>query len=526
MVFDPLIPAVRRRLSRGLATRAARVLAGLAALVVIGGTAFAVAGPSADDPFPHAKHAGLFPTCLSCHQGVADGTGVEAFPPAASCANCHDGVQYDKVPWAGRTPHGSNLRFSHVKHAAEADSATRACGACHGEAGRPYMAVAAARGEACVTCHDHKASAHLAADNTQCRTCHVTLPEATQLAEGRIAAFPKPPSHDAPGFPVDHKAAPAAGEAQCSICHTQESCARCHVNAATQATVQALGRDARVARLVAGKPGRYPVPANHRQAEFDIRHGPLAETEIARCANCHARRSCETCHIGTLGRGVIEQLPVPAPGGAQGVRLERTASWAAASPMRERYTLAAWHPDTLPASSADTDVRRVRPHPPGYVTHHGTEAAAGPQTCQGCHTEQRFCSDCHDGEGRRRFHPPNFTMRHPSDAYGREKDCALCHQPEIFCRSCHVQTGLASDGGSGPGYHNAQPLWLLQHGRAARQQLQSCTTCHTQLDCMQCHSQVGWKVNPHGANFNARAMWNRNRLMCLRCHATDPILGG
>jgi hypothetical protein len=43
---------------------------------------------------------------------------------------------------------------------------------------------------------------------------------------------------------------------------------------------------------------------------------------------------------------------------------------------------------------------------------------------------------------------------------------------------------------------------------------------------MQCHSSTGWKVNPHGANFDAQRQWRANRLVCLRCHQTDPITGG
>ena len=129
------------------------------------------------------------------------------------------------------------------------------------------------------------------------------------------------------------------------------------------------------------------------------------------------------------------------------------------------------------------------------------------------------CEACH-GSGSEHFGAgpiPQFA--------GTTKDCAKCHNAQVFCRGCHVQTGLASSGRLDAAYHTAQPQWLLQHGRAARQGLQSCTTCHTQKDCMQCHSQAGWGVSPHGPDFDAKAMSKRAKSQCFRCHITDPLAG-
>lgn len=79
----------------------------------------------------------------------------------------------------------------------------------------------------------------------------------------------------------------------------------------------------------------------------------------------------------------------------------------------------------------------------------------------------------------------------------------------------------------GPGFHDAEPLWLLRHGQAARQALESCASCHGQNECMQCHSVLGaFKVNPHGPGFDARRAQKRNAAICLVCHITDPLAGG
>ncbi|HSR43481.1 MAG TPA: cytochrome c3 family protein, partial [Longimicrobiales bacterium] len=74
---------------------------------------------------------------------------------------------------------------------------------------------------------------------------------------------------------------------------------------------------------------------------------------------------------------------------------------------------------------------------------------------------------------------------------------------------------------------DAEPLWLLRHGQAARQSLESCASCHTQRQCLQCHSTFGaFQVNPHGADFDARRAWERNPGVCLACHLESPFGGG
>jgi hypothetical protein len=165
--------------------------------------------------------------------------------------------------------------------------------------------------------------------------------------------------------------------------------------------------------------------------------------------------------------------------------------------------------------------RFVRVHDPGFRASHRAAASASAASCAGCH-EQRFCSDCHAGEGTRRFHAANFSQRHATDAYGQESRCASCHNTELFCRSCHRTSGLATRGRLDAAFHDAQPQWLLQHGRAARQGLQSCTTCHAQRDCQTCHSTLGWGVNPHGPGFDARKAAARNGTQCLLCHLQVP----
>ena len=370
------------------------------------------------------------------------------------------------------------------------------------------MLVRHAAPETCLGCHTHRATEHLAEDN-RCAVCHVPLAAATGLTAERVGALPRPPSHSRPDFALAHDPRAPVAAASCAVCHARESCARCHVNAGSQPLIASLARDARVATLVRGRPAVYPVPADHRREDFRTAHGDSARANIARCATCHARPSCTTCHIGPLN-GPLARLPLAEPGGAPGIQLQLI-------PMQRRRPLLS------PVALQDTvtAAKAVRVHDPLFRTNHKASASTSAATCAGCH-EQRFCSDCHGGEGARRFHAANFTQRHAADSYGRETQCASCHNAELFCRSCHRSSGLASKGRLDAAFHDAQPQWLLNHGRAARQGLQSCTTCHAQRDCLTCHSTIGWGVNPHGPGFQPERAASRNATQCLLCHLQVP----
>jgi hypothetical protein len=504
------------------AGRARWVLA-LGALVALALPLSRVIARQAAPRFLHAQHEKLFPQCAGCHQGIPSGNLATSFPDTAVCGECHNNRDQKKVAWKAPTRSASNLRFTHVDHLTLTDAAGASCTACHATPDAKWMHVDRATPAQCLSCHTHRASAHLAADN-RCATCHVPLTQAKALSAARIGAFPKPASHEQRDFAQRHNVTAEAAQAQCLICHARESCARCHVNATQITGRYGLVADARVATLLAGKPASYTVPATHRTSAFLESHGSIAREFAQTCANCHARASCQACHTGKTAADVIAQLPVAEKSGAQGVQIKAaTVPW---NGLTESSTLtgriALGPAKGAPRTVSGNEPRVAQVHAPGFARSHGASAAASQLNCEGCHTKS-YCADCHGGESKRRFHVANFAARHAPEAWGRETDCQQCHNAEVFCRSCHMQNGLSAKGRTNVGYHSAVPLWILKHGQAARQGLQSCTSCHTQKDCMQCHSQGGRGISPHGPNFDARRMWKANRLTCLRCHFKDPF---
>src|SRR6266498_4103478 len=66
-------------------------------------------------------------------------------------------------------------------------------------AGWPRMAVREPVVQRCLDCHGIQ-TAHLAASDSACATCHVSLVRAASLTRQDVADFPAPPSHAAPDF--------------------------------------------------------------------------------------------------------------------------------------------------------------------------------------------------------------------------------------------------------------------------------------------------------------------------------------
>jgi hypothetical protein len=456
--------------------------------------------PAPEGRFPHEKHSRVFPLCTTCHAGVLD-FGQSIWPVPVRCGSCHDGAVKPTVTWEPRIgPRPGNRRFTHQMHDRAAtlkdpaDSALiRTCSACHVQAGAPRMAVHNAVVGNCLSCHGLK-EPHVDVQSQECAKCHVKLTNAPGLTRADIARFPRPSSHEAPGFRLGGhgKLARVTGKspgeigiaASCATCHARNLCLTCHVNAAESPVITALALDDRSPTFAFAQ----PVPVSHASPGFLRHHGRDAQRGAATCSTCHARESCMTCHVGIPPRAVTA-LPRAGPGRAVGARLTRYPPPGHTLEFRER---------------------------------HASEANARPKSCETCHARS-MCLECHrpDAGSQSRYHPQNFVTRHPSSAYSREANCSDCHNPAQFCQSCHQQSGLVAIGRIGTGgYHDAFRGFSLGHGQAARQSLESCASCHAERDCTACHSAVGggFGFSPHGPGFNAARMKSKNPSVCIACH--------
>jgi hypothetical protein len=443
--------------------------------------------------FPHALHEGLFPVCTGCHTGVPTGDPASMYPSAELCTRCHDDDQQPRVSWSGPTEEIGNLRFEHPRHVELLQGAGDepvTCEACHSAPGRGRMAVDADEELAtCFSCHAHETADHYA--TADCSTCHQPLAE-TRFGTARIAALPVPTDHDATSFlEQEHGRAARGDTGRCATCHTVERCLACHVDGQRRA-IRAMPA-APSGMTLPPAVAHYPMPDSHTDEGWLSAHGRQAE--VRQCNTCHTRDDCTVCHVQPLP-DLVMALP------------ERMANLAPG-------VMVVGHPPESHAS-------------PFFLGSHTTLAASDVASCNTCHT-QTFCTECHEaatGSGNA-YHPPDFVARHPALAFNQDAECSTCHNTAVFCRTCHVESGLGADGRLGQGYHTAEPMWLLRHGQAARQNLESCASCHTQRDCTQCHGVLGaFKVNPHGRDFDADAAWKRNPRTCFACHIRNPVEGG
>jgi hypothetical protein len=458
-----------------------------AGAVIVTGRALGVM----QDDFDHWQHRAVFPTCVGCHAGAANPT-LALWPAPSSCRECHDGTIERTVEWKAPTqPRPSNLRFTHPKHAkavakAMAADSVLACRACHVAPGTDPMQVRRAVVQNCFSCHGIRES-HFDAPDTACSTCHLPLVQVVRLTRESIREFPAPASHREPGFAGDlhgklaRVARPVA--ASCATCHAQDFCAQCHVNAPEVPAIQALARDPRSLAIHA----KLEAPATHEDPGFIRHHGRQVRQNAASCASCHTRESCLTCHAGSAAN--VQGMPTAGPGRGAGARVER---------------------------------RRPESHGLDFSKSHAAPASARPQTCAACHARPQ-CLECHRpsaADAPPGYHPAGFLTIHPAAAYSRETSCNDCHNQAQFCTNCHVTAGLNSPGLlRGNGFHDAKQAFFLNHGQAARQNLESCVSCHAERDCLTCHSSLGGRrFNPHGPGFDPGTLRRKNSQVCTACH--------
>ena len=421
------------------------------------------------------------------------------WPEPANCADCHDGAIEERVEWAPPSaPRASNLKFTHSSHAdkvlrAAPDSAIR-CSACHTEPGTDPMQVREAVVRNCLDCHGIRA-AHLEAPDTACVVCHVPLVQAVRLSRTDVSRFPAPPSHWAPEFGEGgHGEQARAGSRRRRGLLRHLSRARLLHRVSRQRSRGPGDPGARARSPIPGPPGGAP-----RTSQPHGSHVP----------------------VPSRGAGAARRPPSAPPA-------TRRRAVSAATRPRPRWRWPCTPPGPAAARARGWSESAPTSHGIDFSDSHAELASARPQSCGACHARSQ-CLDCHRpnaADPSPGYHPAGFLTTHPAAAYTRDQSCADCHNQSQFCADCHVSAGLGStDGLRGAGYHDAKANFLLNHGQAARQNLESCVSCHSERDCLSCHSAVGGRrFNPHGPGFDPETLRRKNPSMCTACHGT-PIPG-
>jgi hypothetical protein len=302
--------------------------------------------------------------------------------------------------------------------------------------------------------------------------------------------------------------------------------------------------------------GPAPAPVDGQQAQqFDhARHSAL----FTSCSMCHSGVGtvdgafypdpsfCASCHNGQMQPRVDWQPPAYVPRAdlkfnhaehppvdCTSCHQQEGASWMAVETAVVEQCLAchgieAGHHDAPASPCGQCHMQAPKPatHIGDFPTMHGVEAAAGPETCAGCHV-RTDCLECHRPGAATPapdYHPADMLQQHPVQAWAPLAECSNCHNVGQFCQDCHQNAGLVSgDNRIGAGYHDANPNFSVGHGQAARQSLEACVACHTEADCVRCH----FNASPHGPNWaeTAEKIRSRNPTSCSVCHV-GGIPGG
>lgn len=305
-------------------------------------------------------------------------------------------------------------------------------------------------------------------------------------------------------------------------------------------TLASLAAAAVIAAIAGSPPTQEPEVAPVQQ--FDH-----AKHEGLGCVMCHAnvaqgqvypdRSLCASCHDGQMQPTVGWQPPTGPRGANLRFRHEVHPLMSTCEVCHPRggvvavdqclacHGIQGEHQDATVSTCETCHVQPPAPvsHGHGWGDAHTSEAAAAPERCATCHVRSD-CLDCHRPSGASPgggYHPADFLQRHPTSAYNRETSCSDCHNVGYFCQSCHQQAGLVAQRALGSGYHDGNRAFIAGHGQAARQNLESCVSCHAERDCLQCHT----RLNPHGPDFDADRLRARNADMCAICHGTN-IPGG
>ncbi|MFC1661892.1 hypothetical protein ACFL3S_10660, partial [Gemmatimonadota bacterium] len=317
------------------------------------------------------------------------------------------------------------------------------CSACHGGIGSGTGEGLYPENSMCAACHDGSTAPQIQWETPGPRNTNLGFDHALHELECEMCHLP--------GGTEDLSSLAIPEPEVCMGCHTPEAeshlqierCSFCHVPVVDASLSQ---------EVVAG----FPKPGSHSAAGFAVTHGRSATAAPSNCSVCHDRTSCFTCHGGaTHLPAAILEIPLPGETGPAGVQI----------------------PEQIVPSF----------HEGNFAMSHGPAAASGQPDCTTCHSESS-CVECHEAQGSPSFHPLNFLASHGPEAYGRVSDCSSCHNTEAFCRECHMGMGIQGGGAVVAPYHDNQGLWVLSHPQAARQDLESCVSCHQQTDCLRCHS--------------------------------------
>ncbi len=314
------------------------------------------------------------------------------------------------------------------------------------------------------------------------------------------------------GIRFDHEAHFSKREISCTACHTSatskfaedkntpthKNCVECHA-------MEKSPDDCTVCHLDPAKPSGITLP--ERIIIFSHEAHMVSPLTDELCLSCHADVDKQ--------RAPLNSTNYPS--------------------MRDAQACFRCHDGVTAPSRCTTCHPRedeVRPlfHEPGWKHEHKFSAELAGENCAPCHHSETFCSECHAGDNLvENIHELNFRYTHGLEANGKEYECQSCHESQTFCAVCH------SAEADRPLSH-IMAGWLLEHGEAAENDIESCAACHStdSPTCARsgCHLDndgiQGTDVSIHPGFIDdlGHGPWHDDPgFQCFSCHANTQSAG-
>jgi hypothetical protein len=241
--------------------------------------------------FSHQLHAEL-DECQSCHSAVLEAKSLDArlLPDHDNCASCHEvdnsdecGTCHYEDNYEALVQTKSELIFDHNFHL---NNSTMQCIDCHqGIAEVDYSWEASGKNppmEQCYSCHND-----ISVASNACESCHIST----------VNLLPQ--DHKVAGFMRAHKFSASAFDADCMMCHDNQSCSDCHI-ATTGITETNMPDNFYQPYTPSNFVDGVRVQAITRVHDLNYRftHGIESKGKTAECQSCHQVESfCASCHF-------------------------------------------------------------------------------------------------------------------------------------------------------------------------------------------------------------------------------------
>ncbi len=240
--------------------------------------------------FSHSLHKELV-DCQTCHSAVKESVSLKdpLFPNHDNCSDCHE-VDNDEEcstchfgdNFEALVKNESGLLFNHKIHLSDTDNYCETCHKGLSEVDYSWQSAGANPQMAtCYTCHNDKTVA-----SNACESCHIST------------ANLMPQDHKVVSFAKTHKFAAQEFNANCVMCHDNQSCEDCHVatiGITETNTLNDFYQPYYPSNFVDGA----KVQAINRVHDLNFRftHGIDARGKTSECQTCHQVETfCVQCH--------------------------------------------------------------------------------------------------------------------------------------------------------------------------------------------------------------------------------------